>query len=114
VVLAEKPVISDTGSGLEPALLDVLLHNISTLSSVYHKPPEAFVSRTRVAVTRAEDIAKERAAAAAEEDAAAPEASSTGASEVPLDAAFLPLSVCASCLPTVRACRRGCLSVCYA
>lgn len=40
VVLAEKPVIADTSSNLEPALLDVLLANLSTLSSVYHKPPE--------------------------------------------------------------------------
>ena len=40
VVLAEKPVIADTSSNLEPALLDVLLANLSTLASVYHKPPE--------------------------------------------------------------------------
>ena len=40
VVLAEKPVIADTSSNLEPALLDTLLANLSTLSSVYHKPPE--------------------------------------------------------------------------
>jgi len=40
VVLAEKPVIADTSSNLEPALLDILLANLSTLSSVYHKPPE--------------------------------------------------------------------------
>ncbi|KAL3140598.1 hypothetical protein ABBQ32_005169 [Trebouxia sp. C0010 RCD-2024] len=56
VVLAEKPVIADTSSNLEPALLDVLLANLSTLSSVYHKPPETFVSRTRLAVQRAEDM----------------------------------------------------------
>lgn len=40
VVLAEKPVIADTSSNLEPALLNILLANLSTLSSVYHKPPE--------------------------------------------------------------------------
>ncbi|DBB17838.1 TPA: hypothetical protein ACH3X3_002858 [Trebouxia sp. C0006] len=56
VVLAEKPVIADTSSNLEPALLDILLANLSTLSSVYHKPPETFVSRTRLAVQRAEDM----------------------------------------------------------
>ena len=43
VVLAEKPVIADTSSNLEPALLDVLLANLSTLSSVYHKPPEVYM-----------------------------------------------------------------------
>ena len=45
VVLAEKPVIADTSSNLEPALLNVLLANLSTLSSVYHKPPEVCLQR---------------------------------------------------------------------
>ncbi|EPS65048.1 hypothetical protein M569_09731, partial [Genlisea aurea] len=47
VVLAEKPVISDDSNQLEPSLLDELLANIATLSSVYHKPPETFVTRVR-------------------------------------------------------------------
>ena len=34
VVLAEKPVIADSGSSLEPALLDQLLAELSTLASV--------------------------------------------------------------------------------
>lgn len=42
VVLAEKPVISDDTFKIDPALLDQLISNISTLASVYHKPPEAF------------------------------------------------------------------------
>eukprot|EP00850_Spirogloea_muscicola_P008312 SM000044S15959 [mRNA] locus=s44:228581:233709:+ [translate_table: standard] len=45
VVLAEKPIISDEINDFEPSLLDLLLANIATLASVYHKPPEAFVSR---------------------------------------------------------------------
>ena len=45
VVLAEKPTISGDTSDLEPALLDELIANISTLASVYHKPPEAFAAR---------------------------------------------------------------------
>ncbi|VAH91911.1 unnamed protein product [Triticum turgidum subsp. durum] len=49
VVLAEKPVISDDSNQLDSSLLDELLANISTLSSVYHKPPEAFVSRVKAA-----------------------------------------------------------------
>ncbi|KAG8097257.1 hypothetical protein GUJ93_ZPchr0013g35464 [Zizania palustris] len=49
VVLAEKPVISDDSNQLDSSLLDDLLANISTLSSVYHKPPEAFVSRVKTA-----------------------------------------------------------------
>ena len=40
VVLAEKPIIDDTSSHMEPALLDQLLAHLSSLSSVYHKPPE--------------------------------------------------------------------------
>ncbi|KAF7048973.1 hypothetical protein CFC21_057602 [Triticum aestivum] len=54
VVLAEKPVISDDSNQLDSSLLDELLANISTLSSVYHKPPEAFVSRVKAA-PRADD-----------------------------------------------------------
>ena len=44
VVLAEKAVISDDSNQIEPQLLESLVRNLSTLSSVYHKPPEAFVS----------------------------------------------------------------------
>ncbi|THF99444.1 hypothetical protein TEA_018255 [Camellia sinensis var. sinensis] len=47
VVLAEKPVISDDSNLLDPSLLDELLANIATLSSVYHKPPDAFVTRVK-------------------------------------------------------------------
>lgn len=54
VVLAEKPVISDDSNQLDSSLLDELLGNISTLSSVYHKPPESFVSRVKAA-PRADD-----------------------------------------------------------
>ncbi|GER30335.1 AP-2 complex subunit beta [Striga asiatica] len=47
VVLAEKPVITDDSNQLDASLLDELLANIATLSSVYHKPPEAFVTRVK-------------------------------------------------------------------
>lgn len=43
VVLAEKPVISDELTNLSPQLLNELINNIGTLSSVYHKPPEMFI-----------------------------------------------------------------------
>mgnify|MGYP006142316073 FL=1 len=46
VVLAERPVISDDTSAIEPEMLDVLISNLSTLSAIYHKPPEAFVKDT--------------------------------------------------------------------
>lgn len=45
VVLGDKPVIEDDTFRLEPALLSILIGQIATLSSVYHKPPEAFVVR---------------------------------------------------------------------
>lgn len=55
VVLAEKPVISDDSNQLDPSLLDELLANIATLSSVYHKPPEAFVTRVKTTTPRTDD-----------------------------------------------------------
>ncbi|XP_074583491.1 beta-adaptin-like protein C [Curcuma longa] len=55
VVLAEKPVISDDSNQLDPSLLDELLTNIATLSSVYHKIPDTFISRAKSAATRPED-----------------------------------------------------------
>ena len=56
VVLSEKPVIEDDTSRLDPDLLDTLISQIATLSSIYHKPPEVFVTRANVkAVTREDD-----------------------------------------------------------
>jgi len=54
-VLAEKPVITDDSNQLDPSLLDELLVNIATLSSVYHKPPDAFVTRTHSSAQKTED-----------------------------------------------------------
>jgi len=45
VVLGDKPVIEDDTFKLEPNLLNTLIGQIATLSSIYHKPPEAFVIR---------------------------------------------------------------------
>ncbi|KAG8379706.1 hypothetical protein BUALT_Bualt07G0116900 [Buddleja alternifolia] len=47
VILVEKPVISDDSNQLDPSLLDELLANIATLSSVYHKPPDVFVTHVK-------------------------------------------------------------------
>merc|ERR1712142_1204059 len=44
VVLAEKPLISEETDLLEPTLLDELICHISTLASVYHRPPSSFVA----------------------------------------------------------------------
>ena len=45
VVLGDKPVIEDDTFKLDPSLLNILIGQIATLSSIYHKPPEAFVVR---------------------------------------------------------------------
>lgn len=55
VVLAEKPVITDDSNLLDPSLLDELLVNIATLSSVYHKSPDAFVTRTHSSAQKTEE-----------------------------------------------------------
>ena len=46
VVLAEKPLISEETDLIEPTLLDELICHISSLASVYHKPPTSFVEGT--------------------------------------------------------------------
>ncbi|WIA30567.1 hypothetical protein OEZ86_000650 [Tetradesmus obliquus] len=81
VVLANKPVITDDSSQLEPALLKALMEQISSLASVYHKPADTFVSRQRLAVQTVDTLAAARSFA--EEDvaaaAAAPQATGNGA-----------------------------------
>ncbi len=56
VVLAQKPVISDDSGNLDPVLLDKLMRNMASLSSIYHKLPEQFVSRQRLAVQKAAEL----------------------------------------------------------
>jgi hypothetical protein len=48
VVLAHRPPISIRRTTVSPALLEELLGEISSLSSVYHKPPETFMGRGRI------------------------------------------------------------------
>lgn len=47
IVLSEKPPISTTVPSLPPTLLEQLLNELSSLASVYHKPPEQFVGQGR-------------------------------------------------------------------
>eukprot|EP01129_Flabellula_baltica_P016237 TRINITY_DN8557_c0_g1_i1.p1 TRINITY_DN8557_c0_g1~~TRINITY_DN8557_c0_g1_i1.p1 ORF type:complete len:801 (-),score=199.86 TRINITY_DN8557_c0_g1_i1:20-2395(-) len=47
VVLAEKPSISDSSVYLDDPVLVNLLGNLSTLASVYHKPPETFIQKMK-------------------------------------------------------------------
>lgn len=51
-MLAEKPHINDDSYTLDPAVLDDLITHLSTLASVYHKPPSTFITgRTRTVPT---------------------------------------------------------------
>ncbi|KAM0261263.1 hypothetical protein ACHAQJ_002294 [Trichoderma viride] len=47
IVLSQKPTISTTMTSLPATLLEQLLSELSTLASVYHKPPESFVGKGR-------------------------------------------------------------------
>mmetsp|Transcript_13632 Transcript_13632/g.21776 ORF Transcript_13632/g.21776 Transcript_13632/m.21776 type:complete len:910 (-) Transcript_13632:107-2836(-) len=47
VVLGKKPEISDRTFQLESKTLDILLSNVNTLSSIFHKPPEQLVKGDR-------------------------------------------------------------------
>ncbi|KAI0148578.1 Adaptor protein complex beta subunit [Xylariaceae sp. FL1272] len=47
IVLSQKPAITTTVTSLPPTLLEQLLAELSTLASVYHKPPESFVGKGR-------------------------------------------------------------------
>jgi len=47
VVLSVKPPITSTIQSLPPGLLDTLIGELSTLASVYHKPPESFLGQGR-------------------------------------------------------------------
>ncbi|KAK5157655.1 adaptin N terminal region-domain-containing protein [Cryomyces antarcticus] len=47
IVLSERPPITTTIQSLPPALLEQLLTELSTLASVYHKPPESFLGQGR-------------------------------------------------------------------
>ena len=98
VVLAEKPVIMDNTTSLEPSLLTLLLGQLGNLASVYHKPPEAFVTRSRMAVQRAEDLAP----ASFEEEGPA----SAGASEA------MPGACPHPCYLLLQPCAAAILSLC--
>ncbi|EME42334.1 hypothetical protein DOTSEDRAFT_73231 [Dothistroma septosporum NZE10] len=58
VVLAQRPQITSTIPVLSAPLLDKLLPNLSTLSSVYHKPPSAFLGQGRSSALQEEAIAE--------------------------------------------------------
>ncbi|EMF12731.1 Adaptor protein complex beta subunit [Sphaerulina musiva SO2202] len=76
IVLAQRPQITSTIPKLPGPLLEQLLPNLSTLASVYHKPPKAFLGAGRSsalqeeAIEEAKQNAKENPIAAAAVSAA--------------------------------------------
>jgi AP-1 complex subunit beta-1 len=74
VVLAQRPPIRDDTHQIDPAMLDQLISNLSTLSSVYHKPPESFVKGGKSVVYTVEgDDEEEEEGSDDEQDSAADE-----------------------------------------
>lgn len=47
IIVTEKPRISEDVSGYDETLLDKLMNNLGTLASIYGKPPELFVKKTK-------------------------------------------------------------------
>lgn len=78
-MLSDKPPITSTIRSLPPQLLETLLSELSTLASVYHKPPEAFLGQgrfgaeamQRAAIEEQQEEARENPIAAAAAAAAA-------------------------------------------
>eukprot|EP00931_Biecheleriopsis_adriatica_P048103 TRINITY_DN27786_c0_g1_i1.p1 TRINITY_DN27786_c0_g1~~TRINITY_DN27786_c0_g1_i1.p1 ORF type:complete len:929 (+),score=191.37 TRINITY_DN27786_c0_g1_i1:41-2827(+) len=56
VMLSERPTISENSFSLQPRVLDRLIANISSLASVYHQVPEAFIDNARDNNLRRDDI----------------------------------------------------------
>lgn len=59
IILCEKPTITEDAGHLEPQLLDKLIDNISMLSSVFYKPPEAFAKKIRDRINERLDLENE-------------------------------------------------------
>ncbi|OQN99858.1 hypothetical protein B0A48_14628 [Cryoendolithus antarcticus] len=60
IVLSPRPQITSTIPVLPPALLEQLLPNLSTLSSVYHKVPSSFLGKGRSSALQAAAIEEAR------------------------------------------------------
>jgi len=96
VVLGEKPLISDSTTRLDESLLDDLLNQLSTLSSIYHKPPESFV-------TKLKDIKKpkkEKRQKNYDESLLPQEEEGSPASPVPTQKNILDLDILGEALPS--------------
>lgn len=72
VVMAKRPAITDKTSRLDDTLLATLIRNMSTLASVYHKPPEFFLKDGKKSMLF-KQAQKDPEESSEEEDAAAEE-----------------------------------------
>ena len=83
VVLSEKPPITTTIQSLPPALLDRLISELSTLASVYHKPPESFIGQGRYGADAVQKAAIEEQMQNARENPLAAAAAAAAVSGAP-------------------------------
>lgn len=83
VVLSDKPPITTTIQSLPPALLDRLLTELSTLASVYHKPPESFIGQGRYGADAVQKAAIEEQMQNARENPLAAAAAAAAVSGAP-------------------------------
>eukprot|EP00708_Paratrimastix_pyriformis_P002060 GAFH01000798.1.p2 GENE.GAFH01000798.1~~GAFH01000798.1.p2 ORF type:complete len:944 (-),score=481.64 GAFH01000798.1:68-2701(-) len=54
VVLAPRPPITAPTTTIAPELLDELIPQMATLASVFHRPPETFITNAKLAVPKAQ------------------------------------------------------------
>ena len=83
VVLSDKPPITTTIQSLPPALLERLLTELSTLASVYHKPPESFIGQGRYGADEVQRAAIEEQMQNARENPLAAAAAAAAVSGAP-------------------------------
>ena len=83
VVLSDKPPIVTTIQSLPSALLERLLTELSTLASVYHKPPESFIGQGRYGADAVQKAAIEEQMQNARENPLAAAAAAAAVSGAP-------------------------------
>jgi AP-1 complex subunit beta-1 len=47
IALAERPIIESDADQMDPKLCDMLIEHLSTMASVFHKPPSSFARKSR-------------------------------------------------------------------
>ena len=96
IVLGPKPPVEDDTAKLDEATLDLLLSQIGTLASVYHKPPEAFVNEKTLKEEEEEETYDDFDDAPPDDDEPAPAPQNSGGGDL-LD--LLDMGPVASAVP---------------